>query len=212
MERSEFLFLHLSFSCSSLHKLFHRCAQPFPTSPLLVSSLLPSLPPSQGCLTAAYSLPLISLPRSPSTWCPWEEDTVLLPQHPHVLHPPAAGEASVCPELCKPNRWGWVQSPYPDLTTSPAGRKANHPPFSEQPAASRLRYVVLLPSARRHVGRQQSLADQTGLVRASHDVKPWHCTQLREFTHLFQVRPGRQPHSTAGCAFKCLAEHRPKFT
>lgn len=44
MERSEFLSLCLS--CSSLHKLFHRSSQPFPTSPLLESSLLPSLPPS----------------------------------------------------------------------------------------------------------------------------------------------------------------------
>lgn len=91
--------------------------------------------------------------------------------------------------------------------------------FSEQAAASCLRYVLLLSSAEKHAGKQPSLAYQMCLVRISCGLKPWHSTQHRqvlllqlfEFSWLFWREATGMSLTLKLVVCECLAEPRPKF-
>lgn len=120
---------------------------------------------------------------------------------------------------CKPNRHCSALRICQTLTMAGTEKKITLLSFSEQAAASCLHYVLLLSSAKKHAGKQPSLAYQMCLVRISCGVKPWQSTQHRqvpplqlfEFSWLFW-REARGTSLTPKLLMcECLAEPRPKF-
>lgn len=182
----------------------------------------------------AWSLKTPNSPSHPSTPCHWTPFffqlscpspcclTNLFPRTsaPHPVSTLAQRVRSV-PFLshCKPNGQSSALRFCPTLTMPGTEKKITLLSFSGQAAASCLHYVLLFSSAKKHAGKQPSLAYQMCLVRISCDLKPWHSTQYRqvlplqlfEFSWLFW-REARGTSLTLKLGIcECLAEPRPKF-